>query len=43
MNAVQWEQLKEEVKLTTYRYGRKKAAHGRAEKRELMQTLSTLI
>ncbi|CAN7951290.1 unnamed protein product [Ixodes pacificus] len=47
MNAVQWEQLKEvqelSFKWTAYRYGQEKAARVRAEKRELMQTLSTLI
>ncbi|KAM7311168.1 hypothetical protein ISCGN_008075 [Ixodes scapularis] len=43
MNAVTWEELKEDVKLKAFRHSQEKAARERAEKRRLMKTLEILI
>lgn len=43
MDAVIWEELKEEIKLAAFRYSQARATRAKAEKRFLTQTLRTLI
>ncbi|KAM7296237.1 uncharacterized protein ISCGN_021417 [Ixodes scapularis] len=43
MDAVIWEELKEEIKLAAFRYSQERATKAKTEKRFLTQTLRTLI